>query len=272
MRRVSGPAAILCAAIVLVAPASARPSAADFQLFVTAGSARPAPVIPNNGTANIVGLAFRAGALVDNNGGEGATASIRFVLPEGLRFGSDLPDSSESCTTDGRTAQCQTPLLIGTEPTRRTGGWDWDVIANGQGSYVLRAEITQTSVVDPDITSNTASATVVVSVPTAPNPAPNPAAVSASSVKLAPAKPKAGATVSASVRLTAGGAAVRPSRVTCTGSIASVKIKGTARAAAGSATCRYLPPRSAKGKTLRGTVAFTARGERFTKRFSAKLS
>ena len=268
MRRVSGPAAILCAAIVLVAPASARPSAADFQLFVTAGSARPAPVIPNNGTANIAGLAFRAGAIVDNNGGEEATASIRFVLAEGLRFGSDLPDSSESCTTDGRTAQCQTPLLIGTEPTRRTGGWDWDVIADGPGSYVLRAEITQTSVVDPDITSNTASATVVVSVPTAPNPA----AVSASSVKLAPAKPKAGATVSASVRLTAGGAAVRPSRVTCTGSIASLKIKGTARAAAGSATCRYLPPRSAKGKTLRGTVAFTARGERFTKRFSAKLS
>jgi hypothetical protein len=232
--------------------------------------------IPNNGTANIVGLAFRAGAVVDNNGGEGATASIRFVLADGLRFGSDLPDSSESCTTDGRTAQCQTPLLIGTEPSRRTAGWDWDVIAEGPGSYVLRVEITQTSVVDPDITSNTASATVVVSVPPAPNPAPNPApspaAVSTSSVKLAPAKPKAGATVSASVRLTAGGAAVRPSRVTCTGSIARQKVKGTARAGAGSATCRYLPPRSAKGKTLRGTVAFTARGERFTRRFSAKLS
>ncbi len=170
MRPVSGPAAILCAAIVLVAPASARPSAADFQLFVTAGSGRQVPTIPNNGTANIAGLAFRAGAVVDNNGGEEATASIRFVLAEGLRFGSDLPDSSESCATDGRTAQCQTPLLIGTEPSLRTSGWDWDVIADGPGSYVLRAEITHTSVVDPDITSNTASATVVVSVPTAPNP------------------------------------------------------------------------------------------------------
>jgi hypothetical protein len=73
------------------------------------------------------------------------------------------------------------------------------------------------------------------------------------------------------VRVTAGGAPVRPTKVACTGSIGKAKLKGKPRAAAGSAKCGYKTPRAAKGKRLKGSVSFTARGKRFTKRFSIRL-
>ena len=256
----------MCGAILLAAPAAAAPTAADLLVLVTAGTARQAPVIPNNGTTSIASLSFRAGAVVDNDGGEETTARLRFVLPDGVRFGTDLPDPSESCTTDGRTAECQTPVLIGTEPSRRTSGWDWDIIAERPGSYVFRAEITQASVTDPNASNNSASATVVVSV--APPPVPT---VSASAVRLAPARPKAGSAVTATVRVSVDDIAVRPSAVACTGAIGGMKVRGTPRAGSGTAACIYRPPRAAKGKTLRGTVAFTAGGKRLAKRFSARL-
>jgi hypothetical protein len=96
-------------------------------------------------------------------------------------------------------------------------------------------------------------------------------AATAGAVKLIPAKPKAGSLVSASVRVTAGGAPVRPTGIACAGTIGTAKLKGTGKATSGSATCSYRPPKSAKGKTLRGTVSFRARGTKFTRKFSARL-
>jgi hypothetical protein len=77
--------------------------------------------------------------------------------------------------------------------------------------------------------------------------------------------------VTATVGVTQGGASVKPSKVACAGSIGTAKVTGTPRAAAGSARCTYRTPRTAKGKTLKGSVSFTAGGKRFTKRFTAKL-
>jgi hypothetical protein len=93
----------------------------------------------------------------------------------------------------------------------------------------------------------------------------------AGAARLAPAKPKAGAGVTASVRVTAGGMAVKPTKVACKGAIGKKKLKGKPRAAVGSAKCTYRTPRAAKGKRLKGSVSFTARGKRFTKRFAVKL-
>jgi Fibronectin type III domain len=93
----------------------------------------------------------------------------------------------------------------------------------------------------------------------------------AGAAKVAPAKPKAGSPVTATVRVTAGGAPVKPTRVACAGAIGKAKVKGKPRAAAGSARCTFKTPRAAKGKRLKGSVSFTARGKRFTKRFAAKL-
>jgi hypothetical protein len=264
-------AAFVGVAALGTAPADASPAAADFQVFVTAGNpvgqVAP-PVILNGGTSEIRSLSFKAGAIVDNNGGEEATARVRFTLPEGLRFGTDVPDPTESCIGTETTGECQTPLTIGTDPSRRTNGWTWDIVADRAGSYVLRAEITQTSVFDPDLTSNMASATIIVSEPTGGT---TPAAVSAGAVKLSPAKPKAGTAVAASVPVTAGEAPVRPTGIACAATLGSAKLKGTGKAASGRATCLYRTPKSAKGKTLRGAISFTARGKRFTKRFSVKL-
>jgi hypothetical protein len=89
--------------------------------------------------------------------------------------------------------------------------------------------------------------------------------------KVAPAKPKAGRAVTATVRVTAGGASVKPTKVACKGAIGKKKLKGKPRAAIGSAKCTYRTPRAAKGKRLKGSVAFTARGKRFTKRFAVNL-
>ncbi len=75
---------------------------------------------------------------------------MRFTLPEGLQFGTDGPDPTESCVGTATSAECQTSLTIGTDPSRRSVGWAWDIVANRAGSYVLRAEIPQTSVSDPD--------------------------------------------------------------------------------------------------------------------------
>ena len=246
------------------APAAAAPATADFQVFVTAGTTVE-QVVPNGGATAVNSLGFKAGAIVDNNGGDEATARLRFTLPDGLRFGRDAPDPTESCIGTASTAECQTPLTIGTDPSRRSTGWAWDIVADRAGRYVLQAEITQTSGPDPDLSSNTASATVVVTEQTSP------ATVTASTVKLTPAKPKAGLLVSATVRVTADGTPLRPIGIACAGTIGSAKLKGAGKAGSGTATCAYRTPRSAKGKRLRGTLTFSASGTRVLRRFSAKL-
>ena len=86
-----------------------------------------------------------------------------------------------------------------------------------------------------------------------------------------PAPITAGSTVTASVRIVLGGELVRPSGVRCTGTIGDTKVRGVPKAKRGLASCVYRTPRTAKGKTLRGTVSFTARGERYVRHFSARL-
>lgn len=86
-----------------------------------------------------------------------------------------------------------------------------------------------------------------------------------------PAPITAGSTVTASVRIVLGGKLVWPSGVRCIGTIGDAKVRGVPKAKRGLASCIYRTPRTAKGKTLRGTVSFTARGERYVRRFFARL-
>ena len=217
----AGTAIAAVATTLGTASAPAAPASANFLVFVTAGTTVE-QVIPNGGTSDLRSLNFKAGVIVDNDGGEEASATVRFTLPEGLRFGSDAPGPPEFCTATASTADCDTRLTIGTDPSRRTAVWVWDVVADRAGSYVLRAEITQTSVSDPDLSSNTASGTVVVVA--APPAAAARATVSVGAVKLTPARPKAGSAVTASVRVTAGGAAIRPTRVACSGTVGGARV------------------------------------------------
>jgi hypothetical protein len=88
------------------------------------------------------------------------------------------------------------------------------------------------------------------------------------------AQPKpiyAGSTVTASVRIVLGGELVRPMKVTCPGRIGGARVRGVPRATRGKATCTYRTSIAAKGLALRGAVSFTARGERYVRRFAVRL-
>ena len=193
-------------------------------------------------------LELIAGFKVSNAGPDVATVKAQFELPTGLRWGADGPDPSEDCT-EAVTTVCQAAL--GSSPTSTTppqeSAWGWNVVADAPGSYTVKAQIVESSTSDPDAADNSTTVTVVVTQPPPPPPPPPPPAkATASGVKLSPAKPKAGSLVSATVRVTAGGTPIRPTGVACTGSLAGAKVKGTPKAASGTASCRYRTSKSAK--------------------------
>jgi hypothetical protein len=248
-------------ALAVVTSASAMPAAANVavQIGVASGSdvSRQPPTIPNGGTANVTGSSFVAGPLLNSTGPDPAKVKVRFALPPGLHWGADGPDPGEECTASEQTT-CETTV----PGDGVTTGWGWNVTAEKAGMYTLSAQIIESSTTDPDASNNTTSITVTVT---------EAVVVSASAVKLSPAKPKAGAAFTATVRVSAGGNPIRPTAVRCTGATGATKLKGTPRAAVGTATCVYRPPKTAKGKRLSGAIELVARGEPFTKRFSAKL-
>jgi hypothetical protein len=273
MRLLCRSAVIAAAAGVLLVAASSATgakSAADLGIFISVGSSVGAnlPTHSNGATATVASRNFAAGVRIRNAGPESASLRFRFELGAGLRWGSDAPDPTEDCTATESSGECAPPTPFEQTPSVHPLGFAWDVVAAQPGSYTLRAEIVSASTSDPDASNNTATVTVVVAEPTGGTGG---AAVSASRVSLSPTKPKAGSTVTASVRVLAGGVPVRPTRVRCAGTAGGVRLVGTPRAAAGRASCVFRPPRSAKGKALRGTIAFRAGTTNVTRRFSIKL-
>jgi hypothetical protein len=260
------------ATLVLTTFASAAPEAVDLELSVGAGTSGDPPPSPNGTTLSIPDRNFLVTVEIALITPSPAKAKVRVALGGGLQWGTDAPDPTERCTSTPSTGDCETneltPVTGGT-----SGGWIWDVVAPQNGTYTFRAEIVEASDTDPDPSNNASAITVVVNEAATPPPppAPAPVVVSASAVRLSAAKPRAGSLVTASVRVTAGGSAIKPSKVACSGTVGGVKLAGKPRAAAGRATCTYRPPKTAKGKRLRGAISFTARGKRFTKRFSATL-
>jgi hypothetical protein len=257
--------ALACALTGPISPTSAPAASAassNVIVFIAVGADVRAPVIPRGGTATVGSLSFKAGASVETIGPDSAdNVSIRFELPAGLRWGTDLPDATENCTSTASTAECRPGFILDPQnPGMRAAGWIWDVIAEAPGSYQLKADVISSSAPDPDPSDNTAIVTVVVS-----------RTVAAGAARISPAKPKAGAAVSARVVVRAGGEPITPTRVACAGTAGNKKVVGSARASSGSATCTYLTPRAARGKTLRGAVAFTAGDTRLTRRFAVKL-
>jgi hypothetical protein len=157
-------------------------------------------------------------------------------------------------------------------------GYEWDVVASQPGDYEVSASV-EGEQSDPDTSNNTGTLRFEV-VTTGGGGGGgsgggggggSSAKVSVGSVKLAPASPKAGSTVVASVRVTKGGSPVRPVGVTCSGSVGGAKVKGGARSASGLASCLFKTPKSAKGTSLAGSISFRAGGTAFTKRFAVRL-
>jgi hypothetical protein len=219
-------------------------------------------------TVTVHALKFFGGVRVLGiSGADMSTATVRIELPSGLSWGADAPRPSEGCT-EGQMVVCQTRPVAVNDQAHPDVEWVWDITAASPESYVIKAEITNTSAPDDNLANNSLAVTVLVA-PTSGGD--SNASVTASTVKLTPLRPKAGSALVAAVGVTAAGAPVRPTRIACAGTLAGARLTGTPRASRGSATCIFHPPKSAKGKTLRGSISLTAHSKRLTRLFAAKL-
>jgi hypothetical protein len=252
--------------VILPGSGAAAPTAANLQIGILVGQppvTRQPPTIPNSGTATITGLKFVGGFVVTNLGPDPATVKVQIALPTGLHWGADAPDPGENCTV-GETSVCDSALTA--QGNSSLAAMGWDVVADSTGSYTLRVQILESSTADPDTSDNASTVTVVVTQPTSGS-----AALSASAVKVSPAKPKAGSRVVASVRVTRGGSPVKPTGIACAATVGKTKVKGSAKSSSGIASCLFKTPTSGKGKKMLGSVSFKAGGKSFTRRFSAGL-
>jgi hypothetical protein len=94
------------------------------------------------------------------------------------------------------------------------------------------------------------------------------------SFRSSPARPRAGGryTVSATVARSDTGAAIRAGRVTCRASIAGRSLIGRPALVSGRASCSFMIPASARGKTIRGSMTVVSQGLRKVQSFSAKIA
>jgi hypothetical protein len=274
-------------AATIASTASATASNADLEISLgasaTAVSGAP-PLTPNGGTVSVTSRAFTMHVDVSLiSPAPGGRPKVRVVLGGGLRWGEDDPDATEGCTNTPTTGDCQSPVDLQPVVGQSGGGWFWDVVAPADGTYTLSAELYDLAQPDPVPSNNTSTITVVVKEASGSSGGSGQggsgsagsggggSTVVAGALKLSPAKPKAGSTVVASARVTRGGSALRPSSVTCAASVGKGKVKGTPKAASGLAACAFRTPKSAKGKSLVGSVSFRAGGQRFVKRFATRL-
>ena len=271
MRRLIGAFAAALAIVCLTSSAGAAPAASDIALNVGADQSNTRPTITSRNFYVFLDISLVSPVA--------SSATARVELGGGLRWGADAPDPTEKCTSTPTTGECSAgdlqPISGG-----NSAGWFWDVVAPGNGTYTFKGEITTTLDTDPDLSNNTSQITIVVNESTGGSGGGGSGggsggggsvAATASAVTLLPARPKAGSTVVASVRVTKGGSPVRPSGIACAASIGGSKVKGGARAASGVASCLFKTPKSAKGKAMSGSLSFRAAGRAFTKRFSTRL-
>lgn len=259
------PLAVVSALVVaFLAPgAAAKPTDADVGIFIGLWQGQG---FSQETKTN--GLNFQIGFGIESSAAAVQTVTVRVGLPAGLAWGNDAPDPTEGCTGTAP-AVCTHELQIVAGTVSFT--YFWDVVAAQPGFYDLTASV-EAAEPDPNPVNNTATFRVEVAVPTAPPPGPSGPTVSASRVRLTPAKPRAGSSFTATVRVSSDGSPVRPSRLTCTATVGGKKLRGTPRPRLGVAACAYAPARAAKGQTIRGSVSFVAKGTRVTRRFSARLS
>jgi hypothetical protein len=202
--------------------------------------------------------------------------TVRYVLPTGLRWGDVPPEPkttarrvwppwgwsftphAQNCTVAGQVAECR---VEGGLEQGGLFGWLLDVMASRGGSYLIRVEI-----VDPPASAdleprdNYGELTVIFSE-----------GASAAGVKVGAvtlSRPRL-SVVKASVRVTtATGLPVMPKGVTCKASFGTAipgARPGLAQCAAIFNNARH------RGKTLRGTLKFTANGRLVTRRFSVRV-
>ena len=266
----------LVTAGALAAVAGSAPAAhvsLDLEVRIIASSDQNGFSYSDGQTHTVNALKFFGGVRVLGiSGSDMSVATVRIELPSGLSWGADAPIPGQGCT-GSQVVVCQSRPVVVNDQAHQDVEWVWDITAASAGSYVIKAEITNTSAPDDNLANNSAAVTVLVA-PTSVGGSSGggtSTSVTASTVKLTPVRPKAGSALVAAVRVTAAGGPVRPTRIACAGTLAGARLTGTPRASRGSATCIFHPPKSARGKTLRGSISLTAHSKRLTRRFAANL-
>lgn len=188
-------------------------------------------------------------------------------------MGTPVTGSSGPCT--GATDLVCTGALA--QDFNLSAQWAWNVVAAGPGSYSIAATVSSS---DSDPAPSNNSTTFAFR---SPRPAVEAeaeveggrggggASVAASGVKVSPAHPKAGATVTASIGVTRGGSPVRVGHVTCAATAGSAKVPGRGQHGLGSASCAFKTSAAEKGRVLRGSVSVSAGGKSLRRSFSARL-
>lgn len=258
MKRRSGflAAALLC---VLAASSAAlgRSAVDDLSLALNLQG-------PSAGAKVVTGPAFTIATVVETDGGvQGIT--LRMALPSGVRLGAS-PPASLGCS--GTTAIVCTTRLE--QSSIVFFQYDWGLVAESPGSYEIVASV-EGARPDPNPANNSVNFRFEVKAAGGSSSGGGSATVSATTVKLTPAKPKAGSVVTATSSVTGDGSPVKPTKVVCAGTLAGKKVTGKGTSATGRASCRYATPKSAKRKTLAGSIVISVEGKTITKRFSTKL-
>lgn len=265
--------ALLCCGVLLQLAAAGSTSAAlaDADLSITVGFGNLGEI--ESARTTTTSRTFAISVIVEASSFTPEPVRLQIQLPEGLHWGSNAPDASEGCTG---TAQV---VCIGTTTTGSGNGgnfafWSWQVVADRTGHFEIDASIAGMGP-DPDNSNNSRTFSFDVLTPGGGGGGGgggSGSVVKASGVKFSPARPKAGSTVVASVRVTKGASPARPTGTRCAASIGNVKLKGVARSRSGLAACSFKTPRSAKGKLLRGSVAFHVGDSSFSKRYTTRLT
>jgi hypothetical protein len=183
-------------------------------------------IVPNGGTKTLSRPSFVAGAVLSSVGPDPVGVRMRVELPPGLHWGSDAPDPSGNCTGTVNVGDCHTAADLDPNQFRGDSGWVWNVVADAPGSYILKAEIVETSTPDTDATDNSSSVTVVITG----SDKSGGSGVTTGPVKLSPAAPRAGSVVVARVRVTSSGSPTRPTKLACSAKVGAVAIRGRAQA------------------------------------------
>ena len=238
---------------------SGAPAVADFQVFVTAGTTVE-QVVPNGGTADREPPELQGGShrrQRRRRGGDGPSplhAAGRASLRAGRAGRRRSRALRQRTSPSARRAHDRDRPVTAVE---RVG---WDIVADRAGSYVLRAEITQTSVIRPrpleqhGLGDHRGQRTV------GGRHARRCVRGRCQSSRLRSRRPVRSSR--ATVRVTAGGAPIRPTAVACAGTIGTRRSGGAASATSGSRNMPLPPSEERKGEDApRGGLLHRARDD-----------
>lgn len=216
------------------------------------------------------------GAVLDadrnaSTGDEGIEIIIDYVVLPNLTAelvlarwnGTDLVEAPTTATASF--AAGVLTITVPRSDLANTLGFNFEIV-----SLVFRADL-QAAIADvaPDTTTPFTYELTGIAPP-APPAAPR---LTASKPTGVPARPRAGRrfSVSAGVTRQDTGAAVTSGNVACNVRVGAARVRAAGRFSGGRARCTMTVPRTAKGKTLRGTITIRSAGATVTRAFSFRV-